>query len=154
MKTLLLFIASIYISVDAFVTFSRRPGIRRALKATTDDEEVDVIVVGAGIGGLSCAALASKYGLKTLCLEAHDTPGGCAHSFSRYSSASKSVPFRFDSGPSLVTGLSSMSTNPLRQLLDAVGTADVVNWKKYDGWVVHDYADGKSFKMTSGDGGT
>ena len=30
-------------------------------------EEVDVIVVGAGIGGLSCGALTSKYGFKTLC---------------------------------------------------------------------------------------
>ena len=68
-------------------------------------EEVDVIVIGSGIGGLSCAALASKYGFDTLCLEAHDTPGGCAHSFTRYSSASKDVPFRFDSGPSLISGM-------------------------------------------------
>jgi hypothetical protein len=74
--------------------------------------------------------------------------------FSRYSSVSKSVPFRFDSGPSLITGLSSMSTNALRQVLDAVGTADdEIDWKTYDGWVVHDYADGKSLKRTAGDGG-
>lgn len=118
-----------------------------------EEEEVDVIVVGAGIGGLSCGALTSKYGFKTLCLEAHDTPGGVAHSFSRYSSASKSDPFRFDSGPSLITGLSSMSTNPLRQVLDAVGMADEIDWKNYDGWLVHDFADGKAIKLTAGDGG-
>ena len=118
-----------------------------------NDEEVDVIVVGAGFGGLSCAALTSKYGFKTVCLEAHDTPGGVAHSFSRYSSVSKATPFRFDSGPSLITGLSSKSTNPLRQVLDAVGTADEVEWKTYDGWLVHDVADGKAFKLTAGDGG-
>lgn len=112
-----------------------------------------MIVVGAGLGGLSCAALASKYGLKTLCLEAHDTPGGCAHSFERYSKASKTVPFCFDSGPSLISGLSSKSTNPLRQLLDAVGTADSIDWITYDGWIVHDLADGKSFKVTTGDTG-
>jgi hypothetical protein len=91
--------------------------------------------------------------MKTVCLEAHDTPGGVAHSFARYSSASKTVPFRFDSGPSLISGLSSKSTNPLRQVLDAVGTAEDIIWKQYDGWVIHDYADGKSFKLTTGDGG-
>lgn len=56
-------------------------------------ETVDVIVVGSGVGGLSCAALTAKYGLSTVCVEAHDTPGGVAHSFSRYSSASKTTPF-------------------------------------------------------------
>ena len=131
-----------------------RNNFRQQLLATvSDEEEVDVIVVGAGFGGLSCAALTSKYGFKTVCLEAHDTPGGVAHSFSRYSSISKSIPFRFDSGPSLITGLSSKSTNPLRQVLDAVGTADAVQWKTYDGWLVHDVADGKAFKLTAGSGG-
>ena len=117
------------------------------------EEEVDVVVVGAGVGGLSCAALSSKYGLKTLCLEAHDTPGGCAHSFDRYSSASQDKPFRFDAGPSLVSGLSRKSTNPLRQVLDAIGTADSIEWCLYDGWIVHDTADGKAFRVTTGDGG-
>jgi hypothetical protein len=131
------------------ITIARESGLR----ASGDDvEEVDVIVVGDGIGGLSCGALTSKYGLKTLCLEAHDTPGGVAHSFSRYSPASK-TPFRFGSGPSLITGLSSMSTNPLRQVLDAIGTADEIDWKKYDGWLVHDFADGKAIRLTAGDGG-
>ncbi|GKY99219.1 hypothetical protein MPSEU_000877300 [Mayamaea pseudoterrestris] len=113
---------------------------------------IDVIVIGAGIGGLSCAALCAKYGFSTLCVEAHDTPGGVAHSFDRYTSASKTKPFRFDSGPSLVSGLSSKGTNPLRQVLDAVGTAEDVTWKTYDGWIVHDLADGKSFKVTTGNG--
>jgi hypothetical protein len=116
-------------------------------------ETVDVIVVGSGVGGLSCAALTAKYGLSTVCVEAHDTPGGVAHSFSRYSSASKTTPFRFDSGPSLITGLSKPSTNPLRQVLDALGTANDIDWKTYDGWLIWDYADGKSIKLTTGDGG-
>jgi phytoene dehydrogenase-like protein len=112
------------------------------------DEVVDVIVIGAGIGGLSCAALcASCYGFQTLCLEAHDTPGGVAHSFTRYSSAGK---FVFDSGPSLLSGMSSTSTNPLRQVLDAVGTSDQVKWKTYDGWIMHDISDNQSFKVTTG----
>jgi len=97
--------------------------------------------------------MSAKYGLNTLCVEAHDTPGGVAHSFSRFSKADKKVPFRFDSGPSLVSGVSAKSTNPLRQVLDAIGTADDIDWYIYDGWIVHDYADGKSFKITTGDSG-
>jgi phytoene dehydrogenase-like protein len=117
-------------------------------------EEVDVVVIGAGIGGLSCAALSAKYGFRTVCVEAHDTAGGVAHAFARYNpAASKETPFQFDSGPSLMSGMSSKGTNPLRQVLDALDVADTIDWKTYDGWVVHDYADGQAFKLTTGDGG-
>jgi len=120
---------------------------------STTHEEVDVVVIGSGFGGLSAAALSAKYGLKTICVEAHDTPGGVAHSFSRFSKANPKIPFRFDSGPSLISGVSSKSTNPLRQVLDAIGTADDIEWFNYDGWLVHDYADGQSFKVKVGDSG-
>lgn len=120
---------------------------------SSTSENFDVIVIGSGFGGLSSAALSSRYGLRTLCVEAHDTPGGVAHSFSRFSKVSNDVPFRFDSGPSLLSGVSSMSTNPLRQVLDAIGTSDIIKWYKYDGWVIHDYSDGKSIKLTTGDSG-
>ena len=43
----------------------------------------DVIVVGAGNGGLMAAANTAKGGLKTLLLEKHNLPGGCATSFRR-----------------------------------------------------------------------
>ncbi len=123
-----------------------------------DVEETDVVVIGSGFGGLCCAALTSKYNLNTICVEAHDTAGGVAHSFSRYNKNQKSssnsnnekVPFRFDSGPSLISGLSSKSTNPLRQVLDAIDVSKDVEWCTYDGWVVHDYADNKSFKLQTG----
>jgi phytoene dehydrogenase-like protein len=120
------------------------------------DEIVDVIVVGAGIGGLCCAGLSSKYGFNTVCLEAHDTPGGVAHSFQRYSpTVSKTVPFQFDSGPSLLTGLSSMSTNPLRQVLDALDVVDEVTFHTYDGWLVWDTSDLtiEPLKLTAGSSG-
>lgn len=43
----------------------------------------DVIVVGAGLGGLSCAAFLAKNGFKTLLLEQYAAPGGYANSFKR-----------------------------------------------------------------------
>ncbi len=119
-------------------------------------EETDVVVVGSGFGGLCCAALTAKYNLETICVEAHDTPGGVAHSFSRYnlkaSSKNSKTPFRFDSGPSLISGLSKKSTNPLRQVLDAINVADDIEWCTYDGWIVHDLGDNTKFKLTTGDG--
>ncbi|MBQ6420454.1 MAG: NAD(P)/FAD-dependent oxidoreductase [Clostridia bacterium] len=46
-------------------------------------ERYDVIVVGAGNGGLVAAAKCAKEGYKTLLLEKHNLPGGCATSFRR-----------------------------------------------------------------------
>jgi all-trans-retinol 13,14-reductase len=45
--------------------------------------EYDVIVIGSGIGGLSCAALLSKFGRKVCVLEQHYTAGGFTHSYER-----------------------------------------------------------------------
>ncbi len=47
------------------------------------DKQYDVIVVGAGNAGLAAAANTAKAGLKTLLLEKHNVPGGCATSFRR-----------------------------------------------------------------------
>ncbi len=44
-------------------------------------ERVDVLVIGAGPNGLSCAADLARGGRKVLCLEAADAPGGMAAGF-------------------------------------------------------------------------
>lgn len=73
---------------------------------------LDVIVVGSGIGGLVAGALLAHYGRRVLICESHTIAGGAAHSFSRQG-------FHFDSGPSFYCGLSDpRSLNPLRQVLD------------------------------------
>ena len=41
----------------------------------------DVIIIGSGMGGLSCAASLSRFGLTVLVLEQHDVAGGGTHTF-------------------------------------------------------------------------
>ncbi|MBD2344480.1 phytoene desaturase family protein [Anabaena subtropica] len=77
--------------------------------------QTDVVIIGSGVGGLSCAAILAHYGFDVTVCESHTIPGGAAHAFERQG-------FKFDNGPSLYSGLSySPSVNPLRQVLDAVG---------------------------------
>jgi phytoene dehydrogenase-like protein len=76
--------------------------------------DIDVIVIGSGIGGLCSAALLAQYGIEVVVCESHSIPGGAAHGFSRNG-------YQFDSGPSLHSGLSYRpSPNPLRQVFDAL----------------------------------
>ena len=93
----------------------------------------DVVVIGSGLGGLCAASLLAKYGYRVTLCEAHYLPGGCAHGFDIKSK--KGEIFKFDAGPSLWAGMSQPSTNPLRQVMDAVGAE--VEWTKYDGWGVY-----------------
>lgn len=87
--------------------------------------QTDIVVIGSGIGGLSCGALLAKYGFNVIVCESHSIPGGAAHGFTRKG-------FHFDSGPSLFSGLSRPSTNPLRHVLDAIGES--VPCANYDVW--------------------
>ena len=43
----------------------------------------DVIIIGAGLGGLTAGAKLAKEGKSVLLLEQHDRPGGCATTFKR-----------------------------------------------------------------------
>jgi len=88
-------------------------------------QHTDVVVIGSGIGGLCCAALLARYGYQVTVCESHTLPGGAAHGFERNG-------YRFDSGPSLHSGLSAPSTNPLRHVLDAIG--ETVPCVTYDTW--------------------
>ncbi|TEU04057.1 MAG: NAD(P)/FAD-dependent oxidoreductase [Candidatus Aminicenantes bacterium] len=49
-------------------------------KGTND---FDAVVIGAGLGGLSCAAAFARQGFKALVLEHHSKPGGYATTFKR-----------------------------------------------------------------------
>ena len=43
----------------------------------------DVIIIGSGIGGMSCASALAQHGRRVLLLERHYIPGGFTHMFSR-----------------------------------------------------------------------
>lgn len=58
----------------------------------------DVIIIGSGLGGLVCANLLSKKGLKVLVLERQHQPGGCMQSYRRGSAM-------YDTGLHYVGGL-------------------------------------------------
>ena len=58
----------------------------------------EVLVVGAGIAGLTSAAILSKQGLKVTLIESHTQSGGCAGTFKRKN-------YIFDVGATQVAGL-------------------------------------------------
>lgn len=57
----------------------------------------NVVVIGAGVGGLTAAALLAKHGLNVTVLESHSYPGGCAGTFYHQG-------YRFDAGATLAGG--------------------------------------------------
>jgi NADPH-dependent 2,4-dienoyl-CoA reductase/sulfur reductase-like enzyme len=48
-------------------------------QGTADSHETDVVVIGAGVGGLSCAGMLAKYGVDVTVLESQTICGGAAH---------------------------------------------------------------------------
>lgn len=76
-------------------------------------EAYDAIVIGSGIGGLSCAALLAKHaGRKVLVLERHYTPGGYTHVFHRPG-------YEWDVGVHYIGDMHPGST--LRAVFDEIG---------------------------------
>lgn len=102
----------------------------RAGAATEDkSHDTEVVVIGAGIGGLCAGALLAKYGKKVTVVESHDVAGGAAHSWHRDG-------FTFESGPSLYSGMSKWpTTNPCGQVLHALD--EPLECVYYNTWMCH-----------------
>ena len=87
-------------------------------------KKYDVIIIGAGNGGLAAAANCSKAGLSTLLLERHNIPGGSASSFVRG---------RFEFEPSLHELAGIGSKNEPGQIDEVFNRIDAdVEWCRHD----------------------
>jgi phytoene dehydrogenase-like protein len=75
-------------------------------------DEYDVIIIGAGIGGLTCGCYLAKAGMKVLIVEQHYKPGGYCTSFKRKG-------FTFDAAAHYLGGL--RENGPLRKIFNELG---------------------------------
>ena len=82
----------------------------------------DIIVIGAGCGGLTAAVCAAKEGKKVLLLERHNAPGGFSSSFVRGR-------FEFDVSLHQLCGLGKETgLGELRRIFDDIGISDSIRW--------------------------
>jgi phytoene dehydrogenase-like protein len=81
--------------------------------------QYDVIVIGAGLGGLTAGAKLAKEGKKVLVLEQHDRPGGCATTFKRRD-------FTMEVGLHEMDGLHPRDIK--RRIFDDIGLGDRVTF--------------------------
>lgn len=94
----------------------------------------DVIVVGAGVGGLTAGALLARRGLRVLVLEQHYLAGGFCTSWPRtVRRGSERLRYVFDAGVHDVSGLGPRG--PVRNLLRQLGREDRLAWRR----VGHEY---------------
>lgn len=89
-------------------------------------QDFDVVVVGAGNGGLTSALALAREGLSVLLLERHNIPGGCATSFVRGR-------FEFEVALHQLSGLGTQGfPGPLRKTLGELGVMDTLDFVRMD----------------------
>ena len=105
-------------------------------------DHYDIVIIGAGNAGLSAAIDLAMHGKKTLIVEQHNLPGGCATSFRRG---------RFEFDPSLheLCGVGTVdNAGDVRELFDQYGVdIDWVNLKDCFR-VISTYSDGSHMDAT------
>ena len=101
------------LSADGFLSSNR--AVFPVLNAASPEHRWDVIVIGAGIGGLVTASQLAAKGAKVLVLERYLIPGGSGGSFKREG-------YTFDVGASMIFGFGEKGhTNLLTRALADVG---------------------------------
>lgn len=97
------------------------------MSATYSNQQPRVVVIGAGVGGLTLAALLARDGYGVTVLEAQTYPGGCASTFYHKG-------YRFESGATLAGGF---QPNGPHALLAAELDIDWPIHACEPAWVVH-----------------
>eukprot|EP00750_Incisomonas_marina_P008110 INCI15239.1.p1 GENE.INCI15239.1~~INCI15239.1.p1 ORF type:complete len:590 (-),score=97.29 INCI15239.1:554-2323(-) len=87
-------------------------------------ENLDAIVIGSGMGGLTTAALLAREGKKVLVLEQHTMAGGNTHTFEEHG-------YEFDTGLHYIGGKVGQKNSPARKLWDYV-TDSGVEWARME----------------------
>lgn len=95
-------------------------------------EDLHLLVIGAGIGGLAAGAMLARRGAMVTVLEAQDYPGGCASTFSRDG-------YRFDAGATVGCGFHP--GGPMDELAADLGITwpvkpEPVAWEYHDREIV------------------
>jgi hypothetical protein len=97
----------------------------------------DVVVIGSGVSGLTCACILGKLGKKVLVLEQHDRPGGCLHTFNEGG-------FQFSSGNHYLGEFDEVS----KKLIRTCGS-EVISSKNKSGTIETFIIDGKKVSYTA-----
>jgi len=115
--------------------------IGRRYRTNRAAKDYDAIVIGSGMGGLTCAALLSKLGRKVCVLEQHYTAGGFTHSYERNG-------YEWDVGVHYI-GETHKPHSQMRRLFDVI-TDGALQWAPMDPCYDRIIIGGRSYDLVAG----